>query len=62
MHPYLVAFCVSQTKRRDLGLKNARLDYSSLPNTSLGQDNSLGRGKSENLGQDSSLGWKKEKT
>ena len=36
--------------------------YSSLPNTSLGQDNSLGWGKSENLGRDSSLGWEKEKT
>ena len=36
--------------------------YSSLPNTSLGRDNSLGWEKSENLGQDSSLGWEKEKT
>ena len=38
------------------------LSYSSLPNTSLGQDNSLGWEKSENLGQHSSLGWEKEKT
>ena len=36
--------------------------YSSLSNTGLGQDNSLGWEKSENLGRNSSLGWKEEKT
>ena len=36
--------------------------YSSLLNTSLERDNSIGWERSENLGQDSSLGWEKEKT
>ena len=51
--------CINQQLRPE---KSGPSRYTSLSNTSLGRDNSLGWEKSENRGLDSSLGWEKEKT